>query len=104
MHVEGPLPRLPTTTPIEINATIWAMLMLKAFVGNLGGQGTVGRPWSWAMQFAEMAGAVVVILKGIGVEGQLGEVEVSGKVDNEFADEEWERFFAELAGRAGGGS
>ena len=85
---------------------MWAMLLLKAFIEGLGdgSAGSVGRPWSWVSNDAEMAGAVGETLRGMGVTAPEG-MGVAGEEENAIADEEWEGFFGALKGQVqvGGG-
>ena len=78
------------------------MLLLKAFNDGLGATeeakragATVGRPWSWVCDDAEMAGAVGEKLRGIGVLAP-EEVGLAGDEENGIADEEWARFLEKL--------
>lgn len=78
------------------------MLLLKAFNDGLGATeeikragATVGRPWSWVCDDAEMAGAVGEMLRGMGVLAPEG-VGLAGDEDNGIADEEWAHFFGKL--------
>lgn len=102
VHVEGPLPLSYTSATTEVKATIWSMLLLKAFNQGLGATeehkragAIVGRPWSWMCNDAEMAGAVGEMLRSIGVLAPEG-VGLAGDEENRIADEEWSRFFGEL--------
>ncbi|CAF9942894.1 MAG: hypothetical protein ALECFALPRED_010202 [Alectoria fallacina] len=102
VHIEGPLPPSYTSATTEVKATIWSMLLLKAFNEGLGATeeekraGTiVGRPWSWVCNDAEMAGAVGEMLRSIGVLAPEG-VGLAGDGENGIADEEWRRFFGKL--------
>ncbi len=102
VHVEGPLPPTYASATTEVKATIWSMLLLKAFNEGLGASeevkragATMGRPWSWVCNDAEMAGAVGEMLRSIGVLAPEG-VGVAGDEENRIADEEWRRFFGKL--------
>lgn len=100
VHVEGPMPATASSASTEVKATIYATLLLKAFNSGLGGapeQGaaTLGRPWSWACNDAEVAGAVGETLRGWGVSAPEG-VGVAEEAENKIADDEWRRFFGTL--------
>ena len=78
------------------------MLLLKAFNEGLGATeevkragATMGRPWSWVCNDAEMAGAVGEMLRSIGVLAPEG-VGVAEDEESRIADEEWRRFFGKL--------
>jgi len=98
VHVEGPLPPDYSTASTEVKATAVSMLLLKAFNDGLGAGGeggSIGRPWSWACEDAELAGAVGEMLRGMGVVAPKG-VGVAEKEENVIADGEWRGFFERL--------
>ncbi|KAM0804284.1 hypothetical protein BDR22DRAFT_818433 [Usnea florida] len=106
VHVEGPLPPSYKSATTEVKATIWSMLLLKAFNEGMGATeevkragATLGRPWSWVCGDAEMAGAVGEMLRGIGVLAPEG-VGLAGDEENGVADEEWGRFLGTLQNAA----
>ena len=105
-HVEGPIPT-PETEPLPLRATIYSVLLLRAFTNSLGaplGIGNdlrVGRPWSWSTDDAEVAGAVGEVLKGWGVGEGLESVGIAGEEDNTIATEQWAQFLEQLKAKAG---
>ena len=98
-HVEGPLPSDFANASTEVKAATLSVLLLKSFTGGLGAcgpePGIIGRPWTWAFQDAEMAGAVGETMRGMGVLAPEG-VGVANEEENGIADEEWQGFFATL--------
>ena len=74
--VEGPLPDELKDQGTALKATTVALLLLKAFVGALGGRvkGREVRPWTWCCNDAELAGALGEVLRGMGVTAPEGVV------------------------------
>ncbi|KAL8791585.1 MAG: hypothetical protein Q9195_005849 [Heterodermia aff. obscurata] len=107
VHVEGPIPPAAETEPLPLRATIYAMLLLKAFNNDLGappGYGAAvrnGQPWSWSTDDAEVAGAVGEVLRGWGVGEGLESVGVAGQEDNTIATEQWAGFLEQLTAQSG---
>ncbi|CAF9910104.1 MAG: hypothetical protein HETSPECPRED_009611 [Heterodermia speciosa] len=107
IHVEGPIPPAAENEPLPLRATIYAMLLLKAFNNNLGApleHGKTlrnGRPWSWSTDDAEVAGAVGEVLRGWGVGEGLESVGIAGQEDNTIATEQWAQFLEGLKSKAG---
>lgn len=106
IHTEGPLPPNYQDAPIEVKATLWSILLLRAFNNGLGAVDQevppIGRPWSWVCGDAEMAGAVGERLRGLGITAP-EDMGIAEEEENRKADECWERFFATLRQQMGAG-
>lgn len=103
VHVEGPLPSSAANAPVSVKAATWALLLLKAFNNALGNDGMEEaklRPWTWACNDAEMAGALGEMLRTMGVTAPEG-VSVAEEGDNTIADEEWAKFIGRLQEKMG---
>lgn len=96
VHVEGPLPPASETESLAVRANVVALLLMKSFVGSLGGATSVGRPWEWKTDDAEMAGAVGECLKGMGIGEGLEAVSVVGEEERRGGEEEWGKFLRRL--------
>ncbi|KAI4237773.1 MAG: hypothetical protein LQ349_001581 [Xanthoria aureola] len=96
VHVEGPLPPASDTESLAVRANIIALLLMKSFVGSLGGAASVGRPWEWKTDDAEMAGALGECLKGMGIGEGLEAVGVVGNEERRRGEEEWGKFLRGL--------
>ncbi|KAI4267437.1 MAG: hypothetical protein LQ337_008349 [Flavoplaca oasis] len=96
VHVEGPLPPTSDTESLAVRANIIALLLMKSFVGSLGGAASVGRPWEWKTDDAEMAGAVGECLKDMGVGDGLETIGVVGEDERRSGEEEWQKFLQGL--------
>ena len=104
VHVEGPIPPAAETEPLPLRATMYAMLLLKAFNSAMGTSGMgmpAARPWSWSTDDAEVAGAVGEVLRGWGVDGDLQSVGIAEQEDNTIATEQWAGFLEQLTAKAG---
>lgn len=109
VHTEGPLAPGYQDASIEIKATLWSILLLRAFNGSLGtsveqlrGSSGIGRPWSWVCNDAEMAGAVGERLRGLGVTAPEG-IGIAEAEDNGKADEAWNRLLTTMRQSMGSG-
>ncbi|KAL8670905.1 MAG: hypothetical protein Q9168_004572 [Polycauliona sp. 1 TL-2023] len=96
VHVEGPLPPASDAESLAVRANIIALLLMKSFVGSLGGATSVGRPWEWNTDDAEMAGAVGECLNGMGIGDGLEAVGVVGEDERRKGEDEWGKFFGGL--------
>ena len=98
VHVEGPLPASAANAPMSVKAATSALLLLKAFNNALGNEGMDEarlRPWIWACNDAELAGALGETLRTMGITAPEG-VSVAEEGDNTIADEEWGRYIGKL--------
>ena len=106
VHTEGPLPPSYHDATVEVKASLWSILLLRAFNNGLGttdqGVPPIGRPWSWASNDAEMAGAVGERLRGLGVTAPEG-IGIAEEEENKKADECWEGLFTTLRQQMGAG-
>jgi len=101
VHVAGRLPSASDTETSKLRVVILAISLLMAFNRDMGNapqteMPPTGRPWSWATNDAQLAGAVGEALSSMGVEGPLVHVQVSGVEENGIADEEWRNFLRTL--------
>ncbi|KAL8852678.1 MAG: hypothetical protein Q9221_002438 [Calogaya cf. arnoldii] len=96
VHVEGPLPPTSDTESLAVRANIIALLLMKSFVNSLGGANSVGRPWEWMTDDAEMAGAIGECLKGMGIVDGLEAIGVVGEEERRRGEEEWGKFLRGL--------
>ncbi|KAL8996561.1 MAG: hypothetical protein Q9169_003956 [Polycauliona sp. 2 TL-2023] len=96
VHIEGPLPPASDTESLAVRANIIALLLVKSFVGSLGGATSVGRPWEWKTDDAEMAGAVGECLHGMGIGEGLEVVGVVGEDERAKGEEAWGKFLGGL--------
>ena len=96
-HVAGPIPPSADSASSEVKATVWAMVLLKAFNTGLGVEQpeAIGRPWSWACNDAEMAGALGETLRGMGVKVP-EEVGLPSVEESAEADKQWEAFLGDF--------
>lgn len=103
VHVEGPIPPNADTQSLALRANVYAMLLLKAFNNGLGAPQdvSIGRPASWSMGDAEVAGAIGEVLRGWGVKGGLDTVGVAEEEERRVSDECWEGFVKGLEGMQG---
>ena len=79
-----------------MRANIIALLLMKSFVNSLGGATSVGRPWEWMTDDAEMAGAIGECLKGMGIVDGLEAIGVVGEEERRRGEEEWGKFLRGL--------
>ena len=107
VQTAGPLPQTAEDVSLAVRATALAMLLIKAFNDGLGapqqGGSTMGRPWTWVCNDAELAGAMGETLRGMGVQAPEG-MGIAEETENTIADEEWNRFFGMLQGSLPGTS
>lgn len=93
VHVE----RVPSIRlirePLELQARVSAVLLLKAFAGE---QLCQSRPWSWSTDSPEMATLVSAVMREFGIRDGLEIVRISTPAERMAADEEWIKFFQAL--------
>ena len=83
---------------MSVKAATSALLLLKAFnnaLSNAGMEEAKLRPWKWACNDAELAGALGETMRTMGVTAPEG-VSVAEEGDNAIADEEWGTYIGKL--------
>ncbi|KAI4197797.1 MAG: hypothetical protein LQ350_005702 [Teloschistes chrysophthalmus] len=98
VHVAGPLPEAFHMESLPMRANLITLLLLKAFVSELGNSVQMGRPWEWKTDDAELAGAIGECLRGMGIRDGLDAVGVIDEESGRSDEEHWTKFLAQLEG------
>lgn len=83
---------------LPMRANLITLLLLKAFVSELGNSVQMGRPWEWKTDDAELAGAIGECLRGMGIRDGLDAVGVIDEESGRSDEEHWTKFLAQLEG------